>query len=131
MSESLSVALSDIDLTLGSDAGPKFSKINLEVPQGEILAIVGPSGSGKTSMIMIIAGSEVASAGEISSVMGKSLTHMNEDQLARFRRDHMGIVFQKFSPAFQYDSTWKMSLYLWSLPISPMPWRAHGKPSMM
>ena len=46
-------------------------------------------------MIMIIAGLEAASAGEIS-VMGKNLSRMNEDQLARFRRDHLGIVFQSF-----------------------------------
>ena len=49
MSKPLSVNLSDIDLTLGSDAGPVeiLKKITLEVPQGEILAIVGPSGSAK------------------------------------------------------------------------------------
>ena len=73
MSDPVSVALTDIDLTLSSDAGPVeiLKKINLDVPQGEILAIVGPSGSGKTSMIMLIAGLEAASAGEIS-VMGKT-----------------------------------------------------------
>ena len=59
------------------------------------MGIVGPSGSGKTTMLMIIAGLEQPSAGKVS-VAGKDLTNLDEDALACFRRDNVGIVFQAF-----------------------------------
>lgn len=57
--------------------------------------MVGPSGSGKTSLLMLIAGVEKASSGKLE-VADQDITDMNEDQLASFRRDHIGIVFQNF-----------------------------------
>src|SRR3546814_14190813 len=56
---------------------------------------MGTSGSGKSSMMMIIAGLERASSGEVS-VGGTRFTGLDEDSLARFRRDSVGIVFQDF-----------------------------------
>lgn len=56
---------------------------------------MGPSGSGKTSLLMVMAGLERASSGLIE-VAGQQLTGMNEDRLAAFRREHVGIVFQNF-----------------------------------
>lgn len=57
--------------------------------------MVGPSGSGKTSLLMLIAGVERATGGRIE-VAGQDITHLDEDQLAVFRRKHVGIVFQNF-----------------------------------
>ena len=63
------ISLTHAELTLPSDAGPVeiLRGIDLDVNIGETVGIVGPSGSGKTSLLMIIAGLERATAGEISS----------------------------------------------------------------
>lgn len=69
--------------------------IALDVARGETLGLVGPSGSGKSSLLMLMGGLEQASSGRITA-LGQDLTAMDEDALARFRRDHMGVVFQSF-----------------------------------
>jgi len=89
--------LDDVHLTLPSAAGPVnvLRGVSLAVDSGETVAVVGPSGSGKSTMMMIAAGLERASAGRVT-VAGRELGPLNEDQLARFRRDTTGIVFQNF-----------------------------------
>ncbi len=91
------IDLGDVELTLPSSAGPVqiLRGLSLSVPAGQSLSVVGPSGSGKSSMMMIIAGLERASAGRVA-VAGHDLSGLDEDGLARFRRDTMGIVFQDF-----------------------------------
>jgi putative ABC transport system ATP-binding protein len=69
--------------------------ISLNVTQGESLGLVGPSGSGKSSLLMLMGGLERATSGQIAA-LGQDLTGMDEDQLARFRRGRMGVVFQSF-----------------------------------
>jgi putative ABC transport system ATP-binding protein len=69
--------------------------ITLDVVKGETVALTGPSGSGKSSLLMLMGGLERATGGEVRA-LGRDLTAMNEDQLARFRRDNMGVVFQSF-----------------------------------
>lgn len=69
--------------------------ISLDVKRGETLGLIGPSGSGKSSLLMLMGGLEQATGGQITA-LGHDLTAMNEDQLALFRRDHMGVVFQSF-----------------------------------
>jgi putative ABC transport system ATP-binding protein len=59
------------------------------------VGIVGPSGSGKTSLLMLLAGLERPTAGNLH-VAGRDLGALDEDALARFRRDEVGIVFQAF-----------------------------------
>jgi len=65
------------------------------VASGEAVGIVGPSGSGKSTMMMVIAGLERATGGRVS-VAGHDLRALDEDGLALFRRDNVGIVFQSF-----------------------------------
>ena len=91
------IALEDVHLTLDSAAGPVniLRGIDLTVGRGETVGIVGPSGSGKTTMLMVIAGLERPTSGRVR-VAGRDLTDLSEDALARFRRDHVGIVFQSF-----------------------------------
>ena len=95
MTEALT--LSNVHLTLTSRAGsvPILRGVSLRANQGEALGIVGPSGSGKTSLLMVVAGLEPVTSGEIT-VAGQKLHGKSEDQLAKFRRDTIGIVFQSF-----------------------------------
>ena len=91
------VHLKDVTLTLPSRAGNVeiLKGVDLSVKSGEAIGIVGPSGSGKTSLLMLIAGLERATSGTLE-VAGTSLKNKNEDALAAFRRDTIGIIFQSF-----------------------------------
>ena len=91
------VVLKDVQLKLASAAGEVniLRGLDLRVAAGEAVGLVGPSGSGKTSLLMLIAGLERATAGALT-VAGTDITRLGEDELARFRGRHIGIVFQNF-----------------------------------
>jgi putative ABC transport system ATP-binding protein len=91
------IRLSAVSLSLPSRAGRVdiLRGVDLEIGAGGSVGIVGPSGSGKSSLLMILGGLERATAGRVE-VLGRDLTGLGEDALARFRRDHMGVVFQSF-----------------------------------
>lgn len=91
------LSLQDASLSLNGNAGPVeiLRQVSLDVQKGETLGLIGPSGSGKSSLLMLMGGLEQATGGRIMA-LGQDLTAMNEDALARFRRDHMGVVFQSF-----------------------------------
>lgn len=91
------LSLSDIQLTLPASTGDVsiLRGVSLSLPIGKSVAIVGPSGSGKTSLLMICAGLLKPKSGTIF-FEGADITGSNEDQLAKLRRDTMGIVFQNF-----------------------------------
>ena len=84
-------------LTLEGPAGPVniLRGVDLNVSAGTALGVVGPSGSGKTTMLMIIAGLERISSGRVE-IAGTDYAALDEDALALFRRDAVGIVFQSF-----------------------------------
>jgi putative ABC transport system ATP-binding protein len=96
-SGTLMVELRDVHLKLAGAGGEVniLRGVDLAVAAGETVSIVGPSGSGKTTMMMVIAGLERPSAGRVV-VAGQDLGGLGEDQLARLRRDQVGIVFQAF-----------------------------------
>jgi putative ABC transport system ATP-binding protein len=91
------LSISNTNLSLDGNAGRVdiLHDISLDVASGETLGLVGPSGSGKSSLLMLMGGLEQATSGQIMA-LGQDLTAMNEDQLALFRRDNMGVVFQSF-----------------------------------
>jgi putative ABC transport system ATP-binding protein len=91
------IELDAVTLTLAGPAGPVnvLRGVGLRVAAGESVGLMGPSGAGKTSLMMIVAGLERATSGRIV-VAGQDLAPLGEDARARFRRDHVGIVFQAF-----------------------------------
>jgi putative ABC transport system ATP-binding protein len=95
--DSPAIRLHEVDLKLGSGAARVhiLKKVSIQIGQGEAVGLVGPSGSGKSTLLMVIAGLERADSGSVQ-VAGRELTKLNEDQLARFRGNAVGIVFQSF-----------------------------------
>lgn len=91
------VAARNVTLALGT--APNIVSIlrgiDLDVAQGETVALLGPSGSGKSSLMALLAGLEQASSGSIN-VAGSDFTAADEDALARARRGRIGIVLQAF-----------------------------------
>lgn len=70
--------------------------VSLEVNRGEFLAIAGPSGSGKSTLLNLIGCLDEATAGEVL-IEGQAVSGLNRKQLALFRRQHLGFVFQSFN----------------------------------
>src|SRR5436305_7268110 len=67
--------------------------VSIEIEEGRLTAIMGPSGSGKSTLMHILAGLDQPSGGSVS-IAGVEITGMNDKQLTRLRRDHIGFVFQ-------------------------------------
>jgi putative ABC transport system ATP-binding protein len=95
--DSVLVRVRGLHLTVPASAGPVniLRGIELEIGAGEAVGVVGPSGSGKTSLLMVLAGLERATAGSVA-LAGQEITGLDEDALARLRREQIGIVFQAF-----------------------------------
>ncbi len=91
------IELIDIDLTLGAGAARVhvLKNLNLNIARGETIGLVGPSGSGKSTLLMTLSGLERPDSGEVR-LDGRDLTKLDEDALARFRGENIGIVFQSF-----------------------------------
>ncbi|PWE33548.1 ABC transporter [Maritimibacter sp. 55A14] len=91
------LSLDEVSLSLMGNAGRVdiLHDLTLDVAPGQTLGLVGPSGSGKSSLLMLMGGLERATSGTVTA-LGHDLGRMDEDALARFRRDNMGVVFQSF-----------------------------------
>lgn len=70
--------------------------ISLGVEKGEFCLLLGPSGSGKSTLLNIIGGIDTADSGEIF-IGGERMNTMNEKQLTRYRREHLGYIFQMYN----------------------------------
>ena len=95
--ESLLLKLNKVSksVTTGAEQLTILQGIDLEIKQGESLAIVGASGSGKSTMLGIMAGLDESSSGEVH-LLGSALHTLNEDQRAAVRAGGVGFVFQSF-----------------------------------
>ena len=91
------IQIENLHVTLPSRAGNVniLRGIDLTVAAGQKLGLIGPSGSGKSTLLMVLAGLEPPTQGHVE-VAGHAYSKMSEDDLARFRRQHVGIVFQSF-----------------------------------
>jgi putative ABC transport system ATP-binding protein len=96
-SPSLAISARNLTLTLGSSAAPVtiLRGIDLDIPQGQVVALLGPSGSGKSSLMAVLSGLERASGGSLT-VAGADFAGLSEDGLAAARRGRIGIVLQAF-----------------------------------
>jgi putative ABC transport system ATP-binding protein len=87
------------DLTMRLTGGGRsvtiLDEVTLDVPEHEVLAVTGPSGSGKSTLLGLIAGLDRPTTGSVA-IDGVDITRLDEDALARLRRDTIGFVFQSF-----------------------------------
>jgi putative ABC transport system ATP-binding protein len=79
----------------GKSSNTVLKDINLEIKEGEFIAIVGPSGSGKSTLLNMISGLDGPSAGSIT-VNKSKLASLSDDDLSRYRNHQIGFVFQEF-----------------------------------
>jgi putative ABC transport system ATP-binding protein len=70
--------------------------VDIEIERGEFVALMGPSGSGKSTLLHLIAAMDKATGGEIA-VLGENLRQMSDGQIARWRNEHVGFIFQSFN----------------------------------
>jgi putative ABC transport system ATP-binding protein len=98
MSETLAVQVRGVRRTFAAELAPvrALRGVDLDVASGEFVAITGPSGCGKSTLLNVIAGLDVVDDGTVE-VAGVRIDGRDEASLARFRRDHIGIVFQFFN----------------------------------
>ncbi|HEY2529590.1 MAG TPA: ABC transporter ATP-binding protein [Xanthobacteraceae bacterium] len=91
------VTLRGVNLALGRGAQRVhiLRAIDLQIGHGEAVGLLGPSGSGKSTLLMVMTGLERPNSGAVV-VAGQDLQQLGEDELARFRGTHIGIVFQAF-----------------------------------
>lgn len=80
---------------LGDQWVQALNGVNFEIPAGQFIGIMGPSGSGKSTLLYLLGGLDRPTSGEIM-VAGRRLDAMNSEELAQFRRETVGFVFQAF-----------------------------------
>ena len=80
----------------GESAVDALRGVTLEVPAGQFTAVMGPSGSGKSTLMHLLAGLDTPSTGTVL-IGGEDITKMNDKQLTKLRRKHIGFVFQSFT----------------------------------
>ncbi|MFL5969013.1 MAG: ABC transporter ATP-binding protein [Gaiellaceae bacterium] len=80
----------------GETAVDALRGVSLDVPKGQLTAVMGPSGSGKSTLMHILAGLDKPTSGEVT-IAGTNLTKLNDTDLTKLRRRHIGFVFQFFN----------------------------------
>ena len=80
----------------GETAVRALQGVSLDIPKGDLTAIMGPSGSGKSTLMHILAGLDKPTAGEVA-IAGTPITRLGDSDLTKLRREHIGFVFQFFN----------------------------------
>ncbi len=82
--------------TRGSERIDVLKGVNIEIPQGDFVALMGPSGSGKTTLLNLLGGLDAPSSGAVE-VGGTNIAALSGGQLSRWRAHHIGFVFQLYN----------------------------------
>ena len=82
--------------TRGSERIDVLKGVNIEIPQGDFVALMGPSGSGKTTLLNLLGGLDAPSSGAVE-VAGTNIAQLSGGQLSRWRAHHIGFVFQLYN----------------------------------
>jgi putative ABC transport system ATP-binding protein len=103
----------------GSERIDVLQDINLEIPQGDFLALMGPSGSGKTTLLNLIGGLDRPTSGTVE-VAGEPISRLSDGQLAKWRARHIGFVFQFYNllPVLTAEKNVELPLLLTKLSAS-------------
>src|SRR6266508_1067485 len=80
----------------GETAVDALRGVSLDVPKGQLTAVMGPSGSGKSTLMHILAGLDKPSSGEVT-IAGTDISRLNDTDLTKLRREHIGFIFQFFN----------------------------------
>ena len=110
----------------GETAVTAVNAVNLEVPQGELMAVVGRSGSGKTTLLNLLSGLDRPTNGKVI-FQGRDLTTFSESDLVELRRRKIGFVFQSFGlmPLLSAQENVELPLH-----ISGVSWRERRRRAM-
>jgi putative ABC transport system ATP-binding protein len=100
----------------GSERIDVLHDIDLEIPQGDFLALMGPSGSGKTTLLNLIGGLDRPTSGTVE-VAGEPISRLSDGQLAKWRARHIGFIFQFYNllPVLTAERNVELPLLLTSL----------------
>ena len=102
--------------TRGKQAVPVLEQLDLDIAQGDFLALMGPSGSGKTTLLNLIGGLDRPTAGSVT-VDGERIDQLSSGQLAKWRSRHVGFVFQFYNllPVLTAEKNVELPLLLTAL----------------
>lgn len=103
--------------SVGGEALPIFSGLDLSIPQGDFVAVMGPSGSGKSTLLNMLAGIDHPDGGTLR-IGASHLERMNEAERAAWRAQHMGIVFQFYNLLPMLNAAENVELPLLLKPLS-------------
>ena len=113
--------MSEADILVGVNMTKSYGELtvvkeaSIAVRKGEFVSLVGKSGCGKTTLLSLLSGLERPTKGQVM-IDGKDITDATEDELALFRRDHVGFIFQSFN-LIPTLSAWENV----ALPLFPIP----------
>lgn len=105
------------DYALGQTTVAALKDVNLDIGQGEFVALMGPSGSGKSTLLNLMGALDRPTSGEIK-VEGQAVNELGDEELARIRRERIGFIFQSFNliPVLSVFGNVEMPLVLQNIP---------------